>query len=479
MILRHGRSAAAAAAVLLILGCALNPATGKRQLALVGEGSEIRLGQDGDREMAASLGLYEGQELAPYVTTLGKQLAAYSERPHLPWTFRIADDPMVNAFALPGGIVYVTRGLMAHCATEAELAAVLGHEIGHVTARHSVNQMSKAQIATLGLGIGILVEEDIARHAEWAGLGLSVLFLRFSRDDERQADELGLRYLHAAGYAPGAMTGVLTMLDGVGKASGEESRAPSWLSTHPSPEDRLSRIEGQIATSFPEAGGREGREEYLRRLNGMVFGEDPRQGFFRGSEFIHPDLAFRFPFPEGWKGVNRPDRVLATSPERDALVEIHLSDAGSPQEAAERFFAEAGMARGAAWRQRIGTLPVASYRFTAPAEQPPIEGIVVFLAHQERVFSLAGYAAATSWARLQPAISAALAGFAPLVDPALLTIQPRRLEILPAGTTGTLAGFDRRHPSTIPIEQLALINRVDPEARLAPDRLIKRVTGGP
>src|SRR5688500_6955190 len=184
-----------AGAVLLLAGlsggCATNPATGEREISLIGEGQEVQMGQESDPQIVASMGLYQDEAVQQYVNQLGQRLAAASERPDLPWTFRVIDDPTVNAFAVPGGFIYITRGLMAHMTSEAQLVGVLGHEIGHVTARHSVSQMSRQQLAQLGLGIGMILSPQLAQLGDLAGAGLQVLFLKYSRDNENEADELG------------------------------------------------------------------------------------------------------------------------------------------------------------------------------------------------------------------------------------------------------------------------------------------------
>ena len=200
----------------LLGGCTLNPATGSRQLNFFGEEAEIEMGREADAEIVASVGLYDDPLLQDYVQDLGMEIAAGSERPGLPWSFKLLDDPSVNAFALPGGYVYVTRGLMTHLGSEAELAATIGHEVGHVTARHGVNQMSKQILASVGLGVASILDEDIARWAYAGQVGLGLLFLHHGRDDERQADDLGLRYAMRAGYDPGQMAELFGVLDAVG-----------------------------------------------------------------------------------------------------------------------------------------------------------------------------------------------------------------------------------------------------------------------
>src|SRR5438034_1970924 len=156
---------AAALAAGLVSGCATNPATGARQLMLISESQEIAMGRDYDKQVVASIGLYPDSGLQRYLQQFGPRRAATSERPNLPWTFRVVDDPVVNAFALPGGFIYVTRGIFAHLNSEAELAAVVGHEIGHVTARHSVSQLSKQQLAQLGLAVGTIASPEFEQFA--------------------------------------------------------------------------------------------------------------------------------------------------------------------------------------------------------------------------------------------------------------------------------------------------------------------------
>lgn len=259
-------------------GCSINPATGRNQINFYGEESEIEMGREADTDIVATVGLYDDPLLQDYIQDLGHEIAASSERPHLPWDFKILDDPAVNAFALPGGYVYVTRGLMTHLGSEAELASVLGHEIGHVTARHGVNQMSKQILASVGLSVAAILDDDIADLAFVGQLGLGILFLHHSRDDERQADDLGLRYALRAGYDPNQMIELFDVLDAVSKTEGA-GRLPTWLATHPDPGARRERIEAEVAALEGDfAGARVDRDAYLERLDGMVFGDGSPEG---------------------------------------------------------------------------------------------------------------------------------------------------------------------------------------------------------
>jgi len=270
------RLAAAALLPLALAACATNPATGHKQLSFFGEEQELAMGKEADAGIQQQVGLYRDEDLARYVADVGGRLAAASERPYLPWRFLVLDDPTVNAFALPGGYVYVTRGILAQLDSEAELAAVLGHEIGHVTARHGVHAMSQQILATAAVGTAAVVLDP--EHADdWFAVGsltLGLVFLQHSRADERQADDLGLRYLLRAGYDPREMPPVFEMLERVAEQEG--GRLPVWLSTHPDPGSRAERLAKEVAAA--EANGerlavpRVEHDSFLAKLDGLVYG---------------------------------------------------------------------------------------------------------------------------------------------------------------------------------------------------------------
>jgi predicted Zn-dependent protease len=375
------------------LACARNPATGERQLLLVPEGQAKALGEQAAAEIVQSIGLVDNQEIQQYVANIGKQLAAKSERPELGWSFQVLDDASVNAFALPGGFIFVTRGILAHLGSEAQLASVLGHEIGHVTAKHSVDQMSKATLATLGLGVASIVSEDIAKVSQVGAAGLQVLFLKYGRDDEYQADELGIRYASRGGYDVREMPKVFEVLDRVGGES--RGKLPEWLSTHPSPGNRIERIEQHIAKAGP-AGGNVERQGYLRKLDGLVYGEDPRQGYFLGGRFVHPKLGFEITFPDGWKTANTAQAVLAQSPGEDAMMQLAIVKAASPDEALQKFLATEGIQAGQRADSAVPNLPSASSTFQAKTKEGVLGGLVTFVTHEGRTASWASFTAASA-----------------------------------------------------------------------------------
>ncbi len=465
----------------LAAACATNPVTGKRELALISEEQEIAMGREADKQAVATYGLYPDERLQRYVQTLGTSLSRRTERPDLPWTFRVVDDAAVNAFALPGGFIYVTRGIMTHLNSEAELVAILGHEIGHVTARHSVNQMSKQQLAQVGLVAGMIVSPQVAQFGNLAQTGLGMLFLKFSRSDESQSDGLGLRYMVSAGYDPREMVDVFRMLEGVSAQAGAEGRLPQWLSSHPNPENReawASRTVGSLERDL--TGLAVNREEYLRRIDGIVFGENPREGIFEGTLFRHPEMAFRLQFPTGWKCSNEKQAVGAVSPNQDALVVLQLAPGTSARQAAQQFFSQQGVQAETEWRREIGGFPAVSTTFVAQSETAVLRGLVAWVEYQERVFQLLGYTSEQGWGRHQQAFAQTIGSFGRETDRRVLNVQPRRLSIVSLSRPATLDALMREYPSTVPPQVVGLINNLQGGQRTLPaGEEFKRVVGGP
>lgn len=239
-MIRSNRPLALCAVALSMAACAVNPVTGTRELALISEAQEIAMGRSAADEVRQTVGMVADPHLQRYVNRIGLALARDSERPSLPWSFGVVDDPTPNAFALPGGFIFLTRGMMNLMASEAELASVLGHEIGHVTARHSVSQISQQQLAQLGLGVGGLLFPQVQPFGRAIGAGLQLLFLKHGRDDERQADQLGFLYLLRHDYRVDEMANVFESLQGRCDDSG--TGIPGWLTTHPSEAERIETI---------------------------------------------------------------------------------------------------------------------------------------------------------------------------------------------------------------------------------------------
>jgi predicted Zn-dependent protease len=314
------------AAVLALQGCAQSPATGRSIFTGgLSPEDEVKLGREQHPEIVGEFGGdYDDPELRAYVNSLGRLLARTSELPNLDWHFTILDSSIVNAFALPGGYVYVTRGLLALADNEAELAGVLAHEIGHVTARHSAERYGQSVLGTAAaLGVGLLLGSEAAAQATSSAAQLAVL--SYSRDQEFEADTLGVRYLARTGHDPNAMATFLRRLLGHSRYEAELAGRPEAADafditqTHPRTADRVQR-------AIQQAGGRTidnpivARDIYLDKIDGMVFGDSPAQGYVRGQRFLHPELGFVFEVPEDFQLANTPKRVVAQNPNGAAIL---------------------------------------------------------------------------------------------------------------------------------------------------------------
>ncbi len=464
--------------LLSLAGCAVNPATGERQLVLFSESQEIQIGEDADQDITASLGIYEDEALETLVSDLGQRMGRASERPDLPWTFRVLDDPTINAFALPGGYIYLTRGILAHLTSEAEVAGILGHEIGHVTARHGIVRLTQAQITQLGLGAAMILAPELQPFGEAVGVGVQLLFLRNSRSAERQADELGIEYMRNLGYDPRELARVFTML---AQASGarDGDRIPGFLSTHPDPLERRDEVLRRVEEAGEDlSDARIGREEYLRLLDGLTFGENPRDGFFREQAFLHPEMAFRVDFPAGWQTVNARTQVQGMSPEQDAAIVLTLVAEDAPGAGRSAFLGQAGMETLRRWDDPVGGLPAAWADFRARTEQGTLQGVVLFVRHGDRTFRILGYGPENTWDRRRGVAHSALLSFQALTDPEVLGIQPRRVEIVQLPRAMTLRTFLQEYPSNARDETVAQINQLELGEEVPSGTLLKRVVGG-
>jgi predicted Zn-dependent protease len=465
--------------VTLVAGCATNPVTGKSQLSLVSESQEISMGQQGAKDVASSIGLYNDQQAQAYVGGIGKKLAALTERPALPWSYQIVDDPAVNAFALPGGPIFVTRGLLTSINTEAELATVLGHETGHVTARHTVQQISRQEVAQLGLGIGSILSPTVAKYGGLASSGLSLLFLKYSRDNESQADELGFRYALAANYDVRQMLDMFRMLDRLSTQSGQAGKVPQWLETHPDPGNRLAATQAMLDTLHRSlAGTTVNRDGYLRVIDNMVYGVNPRQGFFRGGLFLHPDLKFQIDFPQGWATQNQPEAVAAMSPGQDAIIQLSLAGQQSPSAANSAFLSQQGVRALQTTQTNINGSPAVSSAFEATDQQQQvIRGVVTFLSYGGSTYQILGYTPGSKIGTYNNDFMRTTSSFRPLTDQAALNAQPMRIKLVQVSRPITLEQFYQQYPAPVPVEEIGLINDLQPGQTIPAGVTVKRVVG--
>ena len=470
----------AVAACAASVACVRNPATGNLQLNLISESQEIELGKQAAQEVEQSIGLYKDPKLEAYVASLGQALSQKTNRPNLPWQFHVVEDAAVNAFALPGGPVYVTRGILGTLMTEAELAGVMGHECGHIAARHSANQMSKAELAQVGLGLGSVLSPELAQLSQIAGAGLQVLFLKFSRDDESQADKLGFAYMANVGYDARQMVDVFKTLNRVSSLAGG-GKLPEWLQTHPDPENReKAAAQRLVELKVDWSKAKVNRDEYLAVIDGIVYGEDPRQGYFQGSRFLHPELKFQITFPAGWQTQNTPQAVAAVSPKQDAIVQLAAAGKMSPDEAAQKFFGQQGIQRGQPAEVTVNGQRVPASYFAAQTQQGQVAGLIAFVAYNGTTYALVGYTSAQTLQQVDSIIKSFMGSFAPLTDPGALSVQPAKIQIVRLDSDMTVEQFNQRFPSNLKLEELALINGFDDKnGSMKAGQKYKRVVGGP
>jgi predicted Zn-dependent protease len=461
----------------LATACATNPATGRRELSLIPQGQEIAMGLEGAKAAAAQMGVYPDSGIQRYINQLGQSLARASERPDLPWSFTVVDDPMVNAFALPGGPIFFSRGILTHMNSEAQLVAVLGHEIGHVTAKHSVSQMSKQQIFQIGMIGAMVVKPELQQFGQAASQGLGLLFLKFGRDDETQADELGFRYMTKANYAPSEMAEMFRTLGRL-SGDGESSRGtPEWMSTHPDPGNRVQKTLERIAAApAPFTNAKVERDAFLRRLEGMVFGEDPRNGYFQQTAFIHPTLRFRFDFPQGWRTQNGAEQVVGASAQGDAQIALTLAGNVAPTAALQRFSQQQGVQMGQASSNAINGNPAAIAQFIAQNQDgSQLAGYVAYIQQDNVTYQLLAITPRQQIQAYDAAFRSTIGSFQRVTDTRLLNVKPQRLRIVQIRSAMTLAQFNQQNPSVIPMAQLALINGVEQSATIPAGTLVKRV----
>lgn len=308
----------------MLAACSVNPATGDRQFtALMPEGQEERIGATEHEKILKQFGgPFENRALEAYVNRVGAKVATGTERPDIQYKFFVLDTPDVNAFAMPGGYIYVSRGLLALADDESQLAAVVAHEIGHITARHSAERYSQGILAGLGMAVLSAAVNDpgITRAA---GLGSELALKSYSRTQEFQADELGIRYLSRAGYDPFASAKFLDKLDRLTKydarVEGKQAGGGGYFATHPQTDDRVVRAT-QIGRVYQSEGAANNRDAYLQAIDGLTYGESARTGFFQGQTFIHPELGFAFTFPAGYTVQNQADKVIGVAKKTGAAV---------------------------------------------------------------------------------------------------------------------------------------------------------------
>ena len=468
---------------LLLAACATNPVSGRREMALMSQTQEIAIGRDMHPKVLAQYGQYDDPALQAYVQGVGEKLAVHSHRANLIYRFTVVDSADINAFALPGGYIYITRGLLAYLGSEAEMAGVLGHEIGHVTARHAVRQYTAATAAQLGMTLGSIFVPGLGNNVAQNVMGTlgQAMLSGYGREHELESDGLGAEYLARAGYDPQAILDVLRTLKAQGdyataqaKAEGREPQSYHGLfASHPDEDTRLREVLTKASFLAPDKPVDHGRDAFLRHIDGLVFGDSAAQGVRRGNRFYHQDLGFALEFPVGWRLDNRPDRLLAIAPGGKAQAQLtsqDLNQRGTPREFMIR---RLGIKNPAGDEISPAGLP----GYSAPLKIQGRPGRVSVIFYRQQAYVLASVALdgadpqAVSEAMRQTAL-----GFHPLREDEKALAKPLRLHLKPAVAGDSFAALARG--SRLPGDaqaQLRLLNAHYPQGEPKPGDVLKIV----
>jgi len=481
-VLCHRLLACFLVAALAAPGCAVNPVTGQPEFSMMSPEREARLGEEAAKEVADTIGLVNDPALTAYVEALGQRLARHSPRQDVTYRFAVADMPEPNAFALPGGWIYVSRGLLVLANSEAELANVIGHEIGHVAARHAASREARSVgagvLSLLGAvvasaALGTEVGRGVGQIFQLAGAGL---IASYSRGQERQADDIGQRIAAEAGWDPGAMPAFLHTLERDTELHHPEAGRPSFLDSHPVTRERVENTT-RLAAALPVAAAApvaRDRGAFLAKLDGLLVGPDPAEGVFREARFLHPGLRLVVDFPRGWTTANGKTVVGAAAPEKDALLLLQAQERGDDPRAAAARFAEANRIElldpvGL----RIGGLPALRARAVVQSSDGPVVLDLTWVAHATAVFRFTGMSPAPRFAQRAAALESAAKSFRRLSDSELASIRDVRLRIVAAARGERMTDVSRRSSNVWSIDELAVANGLPLGASLGAGQPLK------
>ena len=467
---------------IMLTSCSRNPVTGKREVMLMTEGQEIALGAQSDPQIVAAYGLYQDTKIQAFIQEKGQKMAAISHRANLDYEFKVLDSPVINAFAVPGGYVYFTRGILAHFNNEAEFAGVLGHEIGHITARHSAKQQSKAQLAQVLLIGGMIASESFRNYAQPINQGMGLLFLKFGRDAESQSDKLGAEYSTKIGYDAHEMANFFGTLKKMRKQNGQS--IPDFMSTHPNPADREKNVHTYAETRQSESDLKtfqKNRDSYLRLIDGIKYGEDPRAGFFENNMFYHPDLKFQFPIPNGWQTQNLPSIVQMSPEAGDAIMTMTLAANGVLRDIANKMVTDNNLSV----IEQSNTL-VSGYEAYAmitqqaanqEAGQPELKIMTYLIKYNNNVYHFNGLAETANFNKYFNTFRSTMKDFNKLSDPEKLNRQARTIKIVTVKQNSSLKkALESFNAKSADMNDLSLLNGMELGAQVTRGMLIKTLT---
>lgn len=479
MILRNLKYWLLLVPFMLLESCATNPVTGKKEFMLLSKQQEVAMGEQADPGIISQFGLYDDQQLQNFIDRKGEAMAKISHRPNLDYEFKIVDSPVVNAFALPGGYVYFTRGIMAHFNNEAEFAGVLGHEIGHITARHSAQQYSKSMAAQLGLAVGSVASETFREFSDLAQTGVGLLFLKYGRDDERQSDKLGVQYSTEIGYDAHEMADFFNTLDRKREEAGQE--IPNFLSTHPHPQDRYQTVK-QLATQWQQKLNVEdpevNRNSYLRMIDGLVYGEDPKQGYVENEIFYHPVMKFQYPIPDGWNLQNTPQQVQMAPENGDALMILTLSGESSLDASAKAVLNNYNLELVKSERINVNSFPAIAMVADQQQQNQTLRTLIYLIEGDGRIYTFIAVTAINNFNTYQPVFQRTMGDFERLTDPDKINVEPKRIDIKTVARSGTLESALRYYGTDEDdLYELSVLNGMSLTDSVEKGMLIKTIDG--
>ncbi len=472
------------AVMLMIPSCSINPVTGKKQIMFMSEAQEIQMGTQYDPQVIATFGEYQNEELNALIQERGKEMGLISHRSNLEYHFRILDSPVINAFAVPGGYIYLTRGIMAQFNNEAEMLGVLGHEMGHITARHSASQQTKQTLGQLLFVGGMIASEEFRKYGEYAMQGMQLLFLSFSRENEREADRLGVEYASKIGYDANKMADFYQVLVKMNMAS-KHAGVPTFMSTHPDPGDRYNAVirDAKIwQDSLDVDQWKVNKNSYLSMIDGMVYGEDPRQGYVEEQSFYHPELKFEFPVPVAWMLDNSPMQVRMYTPDGKAIMVFTLAQGKTLDEAGQTTMEQLKLNVVESGKTTVNGMPAIaalSYQATqnqSTGQQDTINVLSYFIDDGGRYYAFHGVTAQADFNTYTRIFKPTMESFNRLTDPSKLNRQPKKIRIKKVQRTGTLANaFRSMGVQQQQMEKLAFLNNMDLSDQVQAGTMIKIV----
>lgn len=462
---------------IFVYSCARNPVTGKRQFMLVSEKQEKAMGLAYDPQVIQEFGLYDNQELQNFINNYGKKMAQISHRPKLDYQFRVLDSPVVNAFAVPGGYVYFTRGIMAHFNNEAEFAGVLGHEIGHITARHSAQQQSQQILAQVGFLAAMVASEKFREYSDLAETGLGLLFLKFGRNHESQSDKLGVEYSTKIGYDAHEMANFFQTIGRIQEKEGVS--IPTFLSTHPDPGDRFNRVH-QLATKEQQKAGKSSlnvnRDKYLRMIDGLTYGDDPQLGYVESDVFYHPQMKFQFPTPKSWETHNSNSQVQIVP--KDGKAAIILTMAGEKTLAQAKQAAISADSLKVIDSKNITVNGNDAIAMTADLNKQ-VRLLMYLIEYKGAIYKFTGLSETPNFNSYENTFVNCFKGFKELKDQSKINVFAEEIKIVTVSKDGTLSDvLKTNNQPSARLEELAILNGMELKDKVKKGTLIKTVVKG-